>query len=264
MTRDVVTEASNTKCSKANSVMALSAEYHHGFAHAQLCCLVTPDKTLSSHICMLMLLGLAMQVPASQPLLVLATCQCPADQLPSDMINFFQTHPCPVPTAAASPSASADAAFCSTEQNASGPAGKMQHHASSAVVSTSAAEELHSSWQDAVSRSAEAAARTVAAAAAQHFHKKLLQQLPDSSLGTLCQVETSSSSGQQVLTQQGQNGEASGTQRDTQVGLEQTAFKGSLLNANAMQKALRLHAEVSHLCSLACLTQQTVVGRFRR
>ena len=129
----------------------------------------------------------AVQIPATQPLLLLATCQRSPKQLPPVLLRFFQTqsalvtsahkHPnstCCVPLAAGSTTASD-----THDKQASPP------HGSSCISSTSTSRVIvvdcqaasSSSWQEAIHRTAEAAATVVASAAASVFHSQLLERI---------------------------------------------------------------------------------------
>ena len=126
----------------------------------------------------------AVQIPATQPLLVLATCQRSPEQLPPVLLRFFQTQSAVVtsarttfnstlcnPTAAGSNTVS-----IATEQQASRPHGSSSS-SSSRVIVVGLEAASSSSWQEAIDRTAEAAANVVASAAASVFQSQLVERI---------------------------------------------------------------------------------------
>lgn len=212
-----------------------------------------------------------MQVPATQPLLVLATCQRPPEELPPVLLNFFQPHSC-APTSA----------FCHPSQhsndhmlnhgNTSLRASSTNHagtvRSSQVIVLESEAEAaVAGSWQEAVSRSAEAAARAVAAAATFSFQHKLQEQVLAASNQQVSHdspPNAASPSSSQMTPRQGLNGPVAEADRadrkasldgmaldDSEAGdpvqlcPKEGASKGAkAVNENELQQGLHLHSEV--------------------
>lgn len=220
----------------------------------------------------------ALQIPASQPLLVLASCMRPTAELPPDLFSFFNglssdataTNPT---TAAAVHSDSIPHPTVAKCQKV-----EAQQSKSSMTIALSAAQLPPSIWQEAAGRCAEAAAHHVAAAAAGQLQQRLLQQLQDtgsdadnaemmgtvtdagqSTRGRPCQqgqdAQGRPSQQEQELdmgaNQQGQLAEAPGDTSGSGEGLQhKDSGKIPHMNANDLQKGLHLHAEVR--CSEPC------------
>ena len=129
-----------------------------------------------------------LQIPATQPLLVLATCQRSPEQLPPVLLRFFQTQSAVV--------TSERTTFNSTSFKSTAPGSIMisdandqqasRPHNSRCISSSSSSSRVivvgleaasSSSWQKAIHRTAEAAANVVASAAASVFHSQLLERV---------------------------------------------------------------------------------------
>ena len=216
------------------------------------------------------------QVPATQPLLILATCQRPPEELPPVLLNFFQPHS-PAATAAVShPSQHSHDNMVTDGSNnlTTGPIHHAGSVASSQVIVIESEAEAEAatagSWHEAVNRSAEAAAHAVAAAAAFSFQQKLLRQAfaasnQQVSHGSPFNAQNPSSS--QVRPGQSLNGPVAEADRadgkvwhdgvalghgegkdPVQAGRMEAASKGAkAVNENELQHGLQLHAEVG-LC----------------
>ena len=122
----------------------------------------------------------AVQIPATQPLLVLATCQRSPKQLPPVLLRFFQTqsavvtsaHTTFVSTLCNPTAAGSNTVSIATEKQASRPHGSSS---SSRVIAVGVEAASSSSWQEAIHRAAEAAANVLASAAASVFHSQLVE-----------------------------------------------------------------------------------------
>ena len=151
---------------------APSCAEHTTYAHARTSC------ALAFSVRSLQMVGL--QVPATQPLLVLATCQRPPEELPPVLLNFFQLHSPAATSASCCPTqhfnnqmlTHGSTSFTVTSSSHAGTVGSSQ------VIVMESEEDAAAagSWQEAVSRSAEAAAHAVAAATAFSVQQKLLEQ----------------------------------------------------------------------------------------
>ena len=113
-----------------------------------------------------------MQIPATQPLLILATCQRRPEQLPPVLLNFFQGQS----AAATSDSINTSQLCCgATALSSTGGDRPLQHYSSSSSVVVVGSEvEPAESWQEAAHRTGKAAVHAVASAAAHSFHCQLL------------------------------------------------------------------------------------------
>jgi len=122
------------------------------------------------------------QIPAAQPLLVLATCQRSPEQLPPVLLRFFQSQSAVVTSASTTfnstlcnPTAAGSITISdANDQQASRPHGSSS---SSKVIVVGLEAASSSSWQEAIRRTAEAAANVVASAAASVFHSQLVERI---------------------------------------------------------------------------------------
>ncbi len=182
----------------------------------------------------------AVQIPATQPLLVLATCQCSPEQLPPVLLRFFQSQSAVVTSARTNPNStlciptaagSTDTASDTHDKQASRPHGSSCVSSSSRVVVVGSQPASSSSWQEAIHRTAEAAANVVASAAASVLHSQLLER-----------IHTAAS--QTGSTMAGQNwGRARGSSAVADIGQEQ----GWVRSTSGIEKAVaELQAETQH------------------
>ncbi|KAL0019633.1 hypothetical protein WJX77_006506 [Trebouxia sp. C0004] len=133
------------------------------------------------------------QIPATQPLLVLAICQRSPEQLPPVLLRFFQSHAAVVPSAHTNPNSTlcnCTAAGIIMTSDVTDKQALQPHDSScssiSSISSISSSSRVivvapqaasTSSWQEAIHRTAEAAANVVASAAASVFHSQLLERV---------------------------------------------------------------------------------------
>ena len=128
-----------------------------------------------------------LQIPATQPLLVLATCQRSPEQLPPVLLRFFQTQSAVITSARTTfnsiffKSTAPGSIMISdaNDQQASRPHNSrcISSSSSSRVIVVGLEAASSSSWQKAIHRTAEAAANVVASAAASVFHSQLLERV---------------------------------------------------------------------------------------
>lgn len=223
-------------------------------------CALPSSVTVSANACV--------QIPATQPLLILATCQKPPEELPPALLNFFQPHSPPPTSASRGPSQQSDDHRLSDSNHSLNAIGTTHAESSQVIVVESEAEAASAGrWQEAVSRSAEAAAHAVAAAAALSLEQKLLelssatssqQVLHGSSLDAQNPVRSQIRPGQFL---NGPDAEADGADRKvmcdngplSQYGVKppvptrskETASRGAkAVNENELHHGLQLHAEV--------------------
>lgn len=213
-----------------------------------------------------------MQIPATQPLLILATCQRHPEELPPVLLNFFQPQP-PVATSAHYSPSQHD--YTLTHQSFNGPQASSAKQVNSVgscqviVMESGAKAAPAGSWQEAVSRSAEAAAYAVAVAAAFSFQQKLLELASvlvgkEGLLGSGPRA-FHSCNGQSIRPGHSPKGldadagralgPAEGATVQCEVEIEQNPRKvaslgGGAVNENELQRGLELHAEVG-FCTFA-------------
>ena len=227
------------------------------------------------------------QVPATQPLLILATCQRPPEELPPVLLSFFQPHSPAAASAWCRPSQHSNDSMLTRGNNSVSVTST--HHAgtvaSSQVVVMESEAEAAGSWQEAVRWSAEAAAHAVAAAAAFSFQRKLLEQASpasnpqvshDSPLNAANPISSQMRPGQSL---NGPVAEADTADRkalhdgaalghcegkgSVQPGSKEAASKGGkAVNENELQHGLQLHAEVRALCDCTSSMESKTERKF--
>lgn len=232
----------------------------------------------------------ALQIPASQPMLVLASCMRPTAELPPDLLSFFDGLSSDAATAAILTSAAAvHSDSIPHPTDAKCQKAKAQQSKSSMTIALSAAQLPPSIWQEAAGRCAEAAAHHVAAVAAGQLQQRLLQQMQGTgcdadaaeAMGTMTDAGQStrgrpcqqgqgaqgrpSQQGQELsigANQQGQVAEALGNTSRSGEGLQhRDSGKIPQMNANDLQKGLHLHAEVRCCHKGICMSMtQTIQG----
>ncbi len=177
----------------------------------------------------------ALQIPATQPLLVLATCQRSPEKVPPVLLRFFQTQSALV-TSARTTSSSARrnptaVGSIMTSDALDTQASRPRGSSSSRVIVVGLETASSSSWQDAIHRTAEAAANVVASAAASVFHSQLLERI--------CTAASQTGS-----TMAGQNwGRASGSSGMADSGQEQGWVRGT---SGIAKTVAELQAETEH------------------
>ena len=137
--------------------------------------MLSPCGTSSWNDC-----GYATQIPASQPLLVLATCKCSPQELPPVLLNFFNTTSSTLPKADALELKSKTASNTNSSSGAfdKEPCEQAEFHkassckSSSVILLSSEALSQHS-WDAAVTRSAQAAANAVASTSVAQLQQHL-------------------------------------------------------------------------------------------
>ena len=192
---------------------------------------------------------LCLQIPATQPLVVLATCQLSPEELPPVLLSFFQAlSSCPT-TSSRKPSQQ-QLAHVDTEvtQSAASEGAKPDSTVRSSDVIQFASEvESAGSWSEAVTLTAEAAARHVASASVLSLHCKLVQaasaatQLPAHS--GLLQNSPRPVAGEAGVMQS--NVSLAQAEHGAVPQLRGGASKGArAVNVNELQQGFKLHAEV--------------------
>lgn len=225
------------------------------------------------------------QIPATQPLLILATCQKPPEELPPALLNFFQPHSPAATSASCHPSQQSHDHML-TNGNHSLTASLTNHAgtfgSSQVIVVESEAEAASAgSWQEAVSRSAEAAAHAVAAAAALSLQQTLLELLSaasDVSHGNPCGAQNplcspnrpgqswngpdaeAHRSDRKAMCENGPQSH-SGGKGPVPAHPKKIASRGAkAVNENELHQGLQLHAEVGHCsCAQVCCRKATVL-----
>ena len=212
------------------------------------------------------------QIPATQPLLILATCQRRPEELPPVLLTFFQPDSPAATSAHHSPSQHLNnQAFTNGTDSPKVTSTKLASNlwSSQVIVMESGAEAASAgSWQEAANRSAEAAAHAVAAAAVFSFQQKLLDLAPavsnqEVSHGAASRVSKNPSSN---TARTGQSLEGPSVEADGADGMvaceghslghcgsgagvrahpKEGASRGAkAVNENELQQGLELHAEV--------------------
>lgn len=216
------------------------------------------------------------QIPSTQPLLILATCQRSPEALPPVLSSFFQSQSAAATAAGSNPGQFSPCLSSDTI----GFDCKVQHHSStsSSVIVMGTEVESEGSWQEAAHRTAEAAAQTVASAAAHSFQRQLLDKaITNHSTPALsnsrpnrppagaqaAQVASSSRAVHDPLISHNAANGLVGQRQLGQTGARQPTSEGQVLNfgkghgaainANDLQQGLKLHAEVTLCATLPIL-----------
>lgn len=167
----------------------------------------------------------AMQIPATQPLLILATCQRSPEELPPLLLHFFQSQSAAAgklprqlqPNSVAAGTTNATDVVLDRGMSTNDSSCIPNNSSSSEVFVMGSEMVSESSWQEAAHRTAEAAACMMASAAAAALHSHLLDQMSSAASqqhlppGTRSHADAlpSSSSGRA----EGQQGQISGSPR---------------------------------------------------
>ena len=220
-----------------------------------------------------------MQVPATQSLLVLASCERGCEELPPALLAFFQTQASTATSSSHAPSQHLSTHLM-THTSATALSNCGGSVASSKVIAVGSEAETAGSWQKAADRAANAAAATVASAAAFRFQGQLSKAASEKihhavhvglpgNRSSVCEDPRSSAgpcSGQSQGAPRAvgdivaANGLSEAAEASAQPWLGRASRGAKAVNENELQQGLALHAEVSlhRHCMMRFFSEQSV------